>query len=112
MRENYQSEYKMYLLQNVSFTIHVLTWRKLYLFNILWYSLQKEKDMLEKKREEEDRRAMQNEPQNHKVELSEGILKNTVSKEIITPVPFLPDDFLVYEIPETKPNPSPVSICR
>ncbi|KAK7574148.1 hypothetical protein V9T40_011339 [Parthenolecanium corni] len=71
----------------------------------------REKEILEKRRkEEEERQTRLNEAKNFKVELSEGILKNTVSKEVVKPVPYLPDDFLVYEIPETKSSTSPVSI--
>lgn len=72
----------------------------------------REKEILEKRRKEEERQAKLNETKNYQVELSEGILKNTVSKDLVKPVPYLPDDFLVYEIPETKPITSPVSISR
>lgn len=80
--------------------------------NIIFFQ-KREKEILEKRRkEEEERQTRLNEAKNFKVELSEGILKNTVSKEVVKPVPYLPDDFLVYEIPETKSSTSPVSISR
>lgn len=79
LKENFTVEYNKYLEQK----------RK------------KEEQLLQRQTHEEEKCE-----KIHNTENTGGILKNTITKDVVKPVPYLPDDFLVYEIPETR---SPVS---
>ncbi len=65
--------------------------------------LQKNKELaLQKLKKENEQKYEIRNMNDSVVELSEGVRKATINKDNVKPVPYLPDDFLVYEIPETN----------
>lgn len=57
---------------------------------------------LEKLKENDDAKSETNNLDSTVIELSEGIRKNLIVKNIVKPAPHLPDNFLVYQTPEDK----------
>lgn len=39
---------------------------------------------------------------NNRMDFAEGVRQIAIDKDVVKPVQYLPDDFLVYEIPESK----------
>lgn len=85
---------------------------KLYTNHYFLYKNLQEAEKLfleQRKKEEEEKCRKFDVEKNITQEVSEGIRGNNTNTESVKPVPYLPDDFLVYELPENKTYGAPAS---